>query len=103
MDISDSIASIFNAVWIAVFASRFAVAPLLREAAEDAEEDEEEDAGGRFVRKASLSAGLAGWRSFFPKSEKIPTLSLAGKWRFQSFHRPQQLDRRGGWRKITSV
>ncbi|WP_225984567.1 hypothetical protein [Noviherbaspirillum aerium] len=96
MDISVSIASIFNAVSNAVFVSRFAVTPLpvLREEALDEwdELEEPEDAGDgaegevlpeepgmRFVREASLSAGLAGWRSFFPKSEKIPKISLPGK------------------------
>ncbi|MEC4719021.1 hypothetical protein RY831_07670 [Noviherbaspirillum sp. CPCC 100848] len=103
MDISVSIASIFNAVWIAVLASRFvaAVLPVLREDvdagdAEEAEDDDvpPEDPEARFAREASFSAGLAGCRSFFPKSEKIPTLSLAGSVDVQSLY---------GRRQITSV
>jgi hypothetical protein len=78
-DISDSIASILSAVASAAWVSRLALdgrvvvrlLPVLFF-------EEEDFAGeGRFGRAEALSSGAASRRSFLPKSENIPTVSLS--------------------------
>ncbi|HYD81214.1 MAG TPA: hypothetical protein VEC06_15520 [Paucimonas sp.] len=82
-DISDSIASIFNAVACPA-TLRLTIwgeeAPAEEEAGFDSGRVPVLEAGAvgppRFLRAASRSADDACWPSFLPKSEKIPTLSL---------------------------
>jgi hypothetical protein len=84
-DISDSMASIFSAVAIAACVSRLASGVrvdglLLPLALFLEDEDFPEDVPVRFGRTEASSSVVSSRRSFFPKSENIPTVSLRGVW-----------------------